>query len=300
MRKTAARVLGLVVVSALCVWVVSKYIHSTGIDEGTSAANRRQAAPSPGRVNREGSTTTSSRDHRNDEAPIDDAGMNHLWETVVEDLAGEARDILRSQELPAPPTVEELTIARLKDTGLPQTIHGKVVDIEKIERMLEAHGKPLRLYARAKDGRDVSTSAIVEGKYTFGQLPSGSYRIFLAERDQMAGLVMEVNVDQNQQAQEVDIDCGECELDVTVLDEAGKRIESDSIELFLGGTDDKKHMFKRAKSIQHGTWRIKGLLSGQYIASAKVGNSNGGAMLNLEPGMNSCTIQIAPQVVGAE
>ena len=49
MRKTAARVLGLVVVSALCVWVVSKYIHSTGIDEGTSAAKKLLQNPLNGR-----------------------------------------------------------------------------------------------------------------------------------------------------------------------------------------------------------------------------------------------------------
>ena len=85
---------------------------------------------------------------------------------------------------------------------------------------------------------------------------------------------MEIGVKQNQQAQEVNFAFGKCELEVTVLDEAGKRIESDSIELFLGGTNDKKHMFKRAKSIQNGTWRIKGLLSGKYKASDKVGNGN--------------------------
>ncbi len=300
MRKSTAFILGLVLVSAVCVWVVSKYIHSREIDEDTSAANGRQAASSPGGDNREGSTTISSQDHHNHEAPIDDPEMNDLLEGVVEDLTGEARNILDSQEVPAARTVEEVTIARLKDTGLPQTIHGEVIGMEKRKQMLEPRDKPLRLYARSKEGRDVSTSAIVEGRYSFGRLPSGSYRVFLAERGQMPGLVIEVNVGQNQQTQDVDFDSGECELEVTVLDEAGNGIESDSIKLMLGGTNDEKHMFKRAKSIQNGTWRIKGLLSGPYIASAKLGNRNGGAMLNLQPGMNVCTIQIRPQVVGGE
>ena len=296
MRKKVGFALGVAIVSALCVWAALEYyVHRPGINEELPPSSRIPSAASPSRNDAESSTTRSSEVRHDHEAHTDDPAMEALLEEASRVRAEETLDMLEAREH-GPVTVEEVTIARLKDTALPQTIYG-AVEIEEFAAMLEPDDKPLRLYARASGGRTLSASAVIDGKYTLGQLPPGMYMIFLAERTEMPGLVMQVGVGQDQDSQQIDFYCGEAELEVTVLDEAGNKLDSDSVELFLGGTDDEKHMFKRAKSIRDGTWRIKGLLPGQYIASASGGNSSGAVMLNLTAGMNSCVIQMSPAAV---
>ena len=148
--------------------------------------------------------------------------------------------------------------------------------------------------------RTVSTSAVIEGRFDLGQLPQGAYTVFLAERERVPGLTMEMNVADGQDAQEAVFGLGECNIEVTVLDEKGRRVDADNIKLFAGGTDAGRHSFKRAKSIRDGTWRVNGLLPGQYLVSARLGDVSGGAMLNLTPGRNACTIRVGPRAVVGE
>jgi hypothetical protein len=295
MAKRAALGLGLGVALALALWAWD-VLRDVGQREREAPSSVRRPSSPRGALDAQGGTAGRPADHvREHELPVGDLGLDIVSQEVVDQLATEADEILRSMDDPRPPTVEEVTRERLAHRDLPQTVHGVVDGIDGLKQMLEPGDKALRVYGRTRGGRTVSASAVIEGEFTLGQLDSGSYTVFLAERERMPGIVIEIDVDQGQAAQEVALEPGRCNIEVKVTDEAGAAVESDDIELFVGGTDDAKHMFKRAGNIRNGTWRVNGLWPGQYIASAQAGDTAGGAVVDLRPGMNSCTIQLRPR-----
>ena len=201
------------------------------------------------------------------EQNVDDT-LQDLQEEEIKKLGMEPR-ILISGETPneRKKTVEEITAERLKGAVQPGIIHGRIMGIERAK--LLPNDKPLKIYARASSGRNISVSAIIDGKYNLGQVPPGTHELFLAERIEMPGLVMRITVEEGQMMEKTDFVFGNCDMEVTILDERGDKVTAKDAKLFVGGTDEDKHMFKRQQGITDGKWIVRNLLPDTYIVSVQ-------------------------------
>lgn len=161
--------------------------------------------------------------------------------------------------------MHQTTIERLKQTDIPQTVHGAI----EHSRLFESQGHAGVVVAmtdfRSGDLRDVATSLVIDGRYSLGLLPAGIYHIILHQTPKTPGIwVHNVEVKADQPSVPVDFRFGDASVTVRVLDEQGMPLDTNDVELLIGGIATDTHTFKRATGIDNGLWQVEYLYPGEY------------------------------------
>ncbi|MHC4239394.1 MAG: ankyrin repeat domain-containing protein [Planctomycetota bacterium] len=216
-----------------------------------------------------------------------DAKLEEMIENAVRQATSEVTDpeVKKSKESYQRRWYREtylVTRERLRRTRKPRTVHGRIGFQELYESANEA-----TVVVATRNDETVSCSMIVEGAYSLGQLEPGTYKIYLNETSKTPGIMLHgVEVAEDQNSLPIDFQLGRASVSVRAFDGLGNPVESDDVELLIGGTGEDTHTWKKAKGIERGLWEVDHLYEGQYIVSARWAGETKGHLCELFNGRN--------------
>ncbi|MHC4497509.1 MAG: HEAT repeat domain-containing protein [Planctomycetota bacterium] len=216
-----------------------------------------------------------------------DAKLEEMIENAVRQATSEVTDpeVKKSKESYQRRWYREtylVTRERLRRTRKPRTVHGRIGFQELYESVNEA-----TVVVATRNDETVSCSMIVEGAYSLGQLEPGTYKIYLNETSKTPGIMLHaVEVAEDQNSLPIDFQLGRASVSVQVFDGLGNPVESDDVELLIGGTGEDIHTWKKAKGIERGLWEVDHLYEGQYFVKAKWAGETEGHLCELFNGRN--------------
>jgi hypothetical protein len=178
----------------------------------------------------------------------------------------------------------QLTKERLKNTDKPQTVHGKI----GFHQLSEIKNENAAIHARTRGKGWVSSSMIVDGVYSLGQLEPATYDIILGETSKTPAIwVHDVEIKKDQASLPINLELGTASVSVMIYDDLGNPLKSDDVELLIGGTaTDVIHTYKNAKGLKDGLWEVDYLYEGQYYARAVMNGKIVGNLFDLRDGRN--------------
>ncbi|MCP4262190.1 MAG: hypothetical protein GY774_32510 [Planctomycetes bacterium] len=176
-----------------------------------------------------------------------------------------------------------LTKERLKNTDKPQTVHGKI----GFQQLNESINEIPAIHAKTRGKGHVSSSMIIDGTYSLGQLEPATYDIILSETSKTPAIwVHDVEIKKGQASLPIDLEFGTSSVSVMIRDDLGNPLDSNDVELLIGGTADDIHTYKQAKGLKDGLWDVDYLYGGQYFVKAELNGKIVGDLYNLYDGRN--------------
>lgn len=184
------------------------------------------------------------------------------------------------------------TKERLKQTDKPQTVHGTIGS----RQLDESLNKLAAIHAKTRGKGYVSSSMIIDGAYSLGQLEPATYGILLSETSKTPAIkVHTVEIKKDQPSLPINFEFGTASVSVHIYDEKGNPLDSNDVQLFIGGTASDIHMYKRTTGVKQGLWQVDHLYEGQYFARARWNGNRIGGLFNLVEGQNEIELSLEKQ-----
>jgi len=188
------------------------------------------------------------------------------------------------------------TKERLKQTDIPQTVHGAIGSRQLFESINELPA----VHAKTRGKGYVSSSMIIDGAYSLGQLEPATYEIILDETSETPAIwVHIVEIRKDQPSLPINLEFGTASASVHIYDEHGNPIDSNDVQLLIGGTAGDIHMdihmYKRATGVKQGLWQVDHLYKGQYFARAVWDGNRVGGLFDLVDGRNEIELSLEKQ-----
>jgi hypothetical protein len=135
---------------------------------------------------------------------------------------------------------------------------------------------------------------IINGAYSLGQLPEGTYDVYLNETSKTPGIwVRSVEIKKAQPSLPIAFELGDVSVSVKVYDTDGHLLDADDVDLLIGGTADDVHTWKKAKGLDRGVWQANHLYEGNYYVSATWDGNTVGALGDFTNGQNDIELSFA-------
>jgi len=187
------------------------------------------------------------------------------------------------------------TKERLKQTDIPQTVHGTIGSRQLFESINELP----TVHAKTRGKGYVSSSMIIDGAYSLGQLEPATYEIILDETSKTPAIsVRTVEIRKDQPSLPINLELGTASASVNIYDEHGNPLDSNDVQLLIGGTADDIHMYKRATGVKQGLWQVDHLYEGQYYARAVWDGNHVRGLFDLVDGRNEIELSLEKQNAG--
>jgi hypothetical protein len=184
------------------------------------------------------------------------------------------------------------TKERLKQTDKPQTVHGTIGSRQLFESINELPA----VHAKTRGKGYVSSSMIIDGAYSLGQLEPAMYKILLDETSKTPAIkVRTVEIRKDQPSLPINLELGTASASVNIYDEHGNPLDSNDVQLLIGGTADDIHMYKRATGVKQGLWQVDHLYEGQYYARAVWDGNRVRGLFDLVDGRNEIELSLEKQ-----
>jgi hypothetical protein len=181
------------------------------------------------------------------------------------------------------------TKERLKQTDKPQTLHGTIGSRQLFKNINELPA----VHAKTRGKGYVSSSMIIDGAYSLGQLEPATYEILLGETSKTPAIkVHSVEIKENQPSLTINFELGTASALVHIYDEKGNPLDSNDVHLLIGGTADDIHMYKRVTGVKEGLWQVDHLYVGQYYARAIWNDKSVGGLFDLVEGQNEIELSL--------
>ena len=186
-----------------------------------------------------------------------------------------------------------LTQERLKDVNKPQTIYGRV-DPGIVSELYKSDKEPgvISIMTKKDPRRWASSSMVIDGAYSLGQIEPGEYEVIIL--NETAGhpaiTVQNFEMKKDQPPLRLDLNYGKASAIVRVYDKDGNPVDSDSIELLIGGTANRT-TYKNATGIKNGVWRVDHLYEDRYYAAARWNDKKAGGFFELVKGDNEVVLK---------
>ena len=289
----------IIIISLFCITIITQRILKTNEkSENISASNTDQQIHSEeNQVTHNNDTdsfadknTDSINDIYNSDPEFHEMVLNQVLESTKE-----LEDEFATQNTVKNKWLRETyltTQERLKDINKPQTIYGKV-DSEIVSELYKSEKEPAVISIMTKNNQKwVSSSMVIDGIYSLGQIEPGEYEVIILNEtaDHPAITVQNFEMKKNQPSLRLDLNFGKASATVRVYDKDGYSINSDSIELFIGGTADKT-TYKYATGIKYGIWKVDHLYEGRYYARAYWDDKKEGDFFELSEGDNEIELR---------
>jgi hypothetical protein len=184
------------------------------------------------------------------------------------------------------------TKERLKQTDKSQTVHGTIGP----KQLFENIDKPAAVHAKTRGKGYVSSSMIIDGAYSLGQLEPATYGILLIETSKTPAIkVHTVEIKKDQPSLPINFEFGTASVSVHIYDEKGNPLDSNDVQLLIGGTASDIHMYKRSTGVKQGLWQVDHLYEGQYYARARWNGNTVGGLFDFVEGRNEIELSLKKQ-----
>jgi hypothetical protein len=225
-----------------------------------------------------------------------DPDSERMWRAIQEksrltDRQRDANDPVRnSYEQQWYRETEAATRERLARPPEPQSIYGRVAFKALYDQINPR--EPMIVYA-AIEGQAPVSSLILDGAYSLGVLPAGTIQLHLKQTSRTPAVwVHDVRIQEGQAALEYVWELGDATAVVKVYGVDNAPLQSEDVELLLGGISSRLHTWKTATGIQNGVWRVDYLLPDTYIVRAKWKGRVAGEMVALASGENTVELRL--------